>query len=168
MTNSSRLASAAGRPMPVTVSSSRCSRPPSVHHVAQSRRRARGSPLGLSTWCRIGTVTIVLAEQHACGPGDGAPRGQLLDEHDPAAPAFVDLAAHVEPQVHLVEVAMKRNRHAQHAAYRETEIPPGSQNVRPCQKSSSVPRRHVRRKHCRIDLKIHDRQVPPLGRQKRG
>ena len=45
----------------------------------------------------------------------GAARDEFADEGDAAPPGVADAAAHVKAQVHLLEIAMKWERHAEQA-----------------------------------------------------
>src|SRR5258705_8869628 len=68
-----------------------------------------------------GESLVVLVEEPARDPGDRAARNQLLDEDDAAPGAFRVLAPHVEPEVHLLEVAVERNGNAEDTRVQEPE-----------------------------------------------
>ena len=104
---------------------------------------ARGSR---SMACAIAHREVGLVVDPARDGGDGPARHQLADEHDgPPQRAVLGDAAHVEAQVHLVEAAMARDRHAGEPRVLEAEADEADERLpeprveRRCRRARAAP-----------------------------
>jgi hypothetical protein len=94
------------------------------------------------------------------------PRHDLLDEHHAAADLAVNDSLHVEAQVDLFEVAVKRNRAAEHPGVRELKSHDADE-------APAAPEiqlragRDQRIEHPAIHLVVDHRKVQPARRQER-
>jgi hypothetical protein len=98
-------------------------------------------------------------------PGDGRAGNDFLDENHAAPPAIRRFVPDVKAQVHLLEIPVKRNRHAPHAGVQKEKTDDRDQ-------AAALPqiqfgsRRNVRREQGWLDRVVQHRQMPPLGGEK--
>ena len=106
---------------------------------------------------------VVLVVDPAGDCRDGDLRDDLLHEDDAAPGLVAALAADVEPQVDLLEIAMKRDRHAEDAHAEEEEAYHAEERL-------AVPgidfRSTRRTEDGRIDLVVQHEEMPPFGGEK--
>jgi len=70
---------------------------------------------------RHGQTPVIFAVGQSCDRRNRAPRDNLAEENYTSFHDTVDATPHVESQIHLVEIAMKRNGNSQDFRVQETE-----------------------------------------------
>lgn len=109
-----------------------------------------------------GQADVVLVVKSARGVGDDRARNNLLDEHDAATPAIRGFAAHVKPEVDLLEISVKGKGNSPHARLEKQKADNAHERF-------AVPQIQFRAgrqpgfQYGGCDLEIEHRQMAPLG-----
>ena len=108
---------------------------------------------------------VILVINPPCDRRNGPARNDLLDEHHSALHSVAVAPAYIEPQIHLIEVAMKRESEFRAGACSGTETRPGSRMPCPEINRAPFPPECAPQKR-RVDLVIQQRKVAPLRGEK--
>ena len=109
---------------------------------------------------------IGLIVEPACHGRDGSPRDELANEdHGPAPLTVLAAATDVEPEVHLVEITVSRNRNPEHPGVEEPESDDAGQGDA-APRIELGPNRHQGAEQRRRHLEVEHGEVTPRGGQK--
>jgi hypothetical protein len=109
---------------------------------------------------------IRFAVENSRDESDRAPRNQLAHEHDSAPPFLRALSPDIEPQVHFLEIAMKRDRETDDARVEEHKTDNAEERLAVVEIEFRV-NRDQRLKDLRVDGEVQHRQVTPVRGEKR-